>query len=65
MILLVVLAALVLAVVVRLSILSLRRHRMAAELRGDWWPRFEQEFRRYASVSWRSARDAERGGETG
>jgi hypothetical protein len=62
MILLVFLAVLAIAVIVRLSVLSLRRPRMAAELRGDWWPRFEQEFRRYAGVTWRSARDAERGG---
>ena len=62
MILLVVMAAIVIALVVRLSLLALRRRRMAAELRGDWWPRFEQDFRRYASVSWRAARDAERGG---
>ena len=62
MILLVFLGVLAIAVVVRLSTLTVRRRRMAAELRGDWWPRFEQDFRRYASVTWRSARDAERGG---
>jgi hypothetical protein len=61
MILLVFLGVLLIAVVVRLSVLSLRRRRMAAEIRGDWWPRFEQDFRRYASVTWRSARDGERG----
>ena len=44
MILLVFLDVLAIAVVVRLSMLSLRRRRMAAELRGEWWPRFEQDF---------------------
>ncbi len=28
--------------------LVLRAHRTPGELRGDWWPRFEQEFRVYA-----------------
>jgi hypothetical protein len=36
MILLVLLGMLAIAVVVRLSVLSMRRRRMAAELRGDW-----------------------------
>ena len=62
MILLVAIGALAIALAARVSVISLRRRRMAAEIRGDWWPRFEQEFRRYASVSWRAAREAERGG---
>jgi hypothetical protein len=37
-----------------------RRRRMAAELRHDWWPRFERELRDYMSQSWQSAREAER-----
>jgi hypothetical protein len=61
MIFVVFLAVIALAVVARVSLLSLRRHRMAAELKGDWWPRFEREFQTYASLGWRSARDAERG----
>ena len=38
----------------------LRVARLAVELRGDWWPRFEREFRAYASRSWQAAREAER-----
>jgi hypothetical protein len=53
-------AAFVFAVAVRLCVLALRRRRMAAEVRGDWWPRFEQQFHDYASASWQSAREAER-----
>ncbi len=36
-----------------------RRHRMAAELRHDWWPGFERDLREYMSQRWRSAREAE------
>lgn len=36
------------------------RHRMTAELRRDWWPRFERDLREYMSHTWRSAREAER-----
>jgi predicted exporter len=35
------------AVTVRLALPSVRRWRMAAELRRDWWPRFERELRAY------------------
>jgi hypothetical protein len=59
MILLVVVAALALFVLVRLSLPPLRRRRIAAELRGDWWPRFERDFHTYASRSLQSARDSE------
>jgi hypothetical protein len=59
MVFLVFLGLLALAVVARVSLLSLRRHRMAAELRGDWWPRFERDFDAYASRGWRTARDEE------
>jgi hypothetical protein len=31
----------------RLALPSVRRWRMAAELRGDWWARFESELRAY------------------
>jgi hypothetical protein len=48
------------ALVVRLSLRGLRRRRMASELRGDWWPRFEGEFRAYANRSWQAAREGER-----
>jgi hypothetical protein len=37
-----------------------RRHRMAAELRRDWWPRFERDLRDYTSQRWKSAREAQR-----
>lgn len=36
-----------------------RRHRVAAELRHDWWPRFERDLREYMSQRWKSAREAE------
>jgi len=38
---------LLLAVATRLALPSVRRWRMAAELRGDWWSRFERELRDY------------------
>jgi hypothetical protein len=44
-----------------LGIAPLRRRRMALELRRDWWPRFEREFREYAGRSWSAAREGERG----
>lgn len=48
MIVLVALASVVLiTVAVRLALPSVRRWRMAAELRGDWWSRFERELRAY------------------
>jgi hypothetical protein len=60
MTLLVVLAGCAVALAVRLAVRWLRRVRIASELRGDWWPRFEQDFHDYASLSWASAREAER-----
>jgi hypothetical protein len=39
-------------------IFGLRRRRRPAELRGDWWPLFEAEFRAYAA---RVAQASERG----
>jgi hypothetical protein len=56
----VVLAVAVLAVTSMLAVPRIRRYRIAAELRGDWWPRFEREFRAYASSSWQTAREGER-----
>jgi alpha-beta hydrolase superfamily lysophospholipase len=38
---------LVCAVALRLVIPAVRRWRMAAALRGDWWSRFEREMRAY------------------
>lgn len=60
MILVVVPALLLLFATMRISLLRLRRRRMAWELHGDWWPRFEREFRAYASRSWQAAREGER-----
>ena len=40
-------AVIVCAVAMRLALPSFRRWRMAAELRGDWWSRFEREMRAY------------------
>jgi hypothetical protein len=54
------LALIVLAVAVKLVILGLRRWRAALELRGDWWQRFDADFREYASRSWQAAREAEK-----
>jgi hypothetical protein len=47
-------------IVVRFGIPVLNRYRMAAELRRDWWPRFESEFWDYTSVQ--GYREAERRG---
>lgn len=48
MIVLLVLAGCILfAVATRLALPSVRRWRMAAQLRGDWWSRFERELRAY------------------
>ncbi len=35
------------AAAIRLAVPSLRRWRMAAALRGDWWSRFERELHAY------------------
>lgn len=48
------------ALLLQLLLRGLRRRRLASELRGDWWPRFEREFRAYASRSWQAAREGER-----
>lgn len=41
------------AAATRLVLPSVRRWRMAAELRGDWWSRFEREMRAY-DRDWRA-----------
>jgi hypothetical protein len=58
MILLVLLALIGLAVAIRFAVPAVRRRRLARELRGDWWPRFERDFRAYAE-KFRSARESE------
>jgi hypothetical protein len=50
----------IVAVGVRLALPWVRRVQMHFELRGDWWPGFEREFRAYASHGWEAAREAER-----
>ena len=47
---------LLIAVATRLALPSLRRWRMAAELRGDWWPRFERQLRDYERMRRLTAR---------
>jgi len=44
---------------IRVVLPAIQRHRIASELRRDWWPAFEREFRAYASGSWGDAREAE------
>lgn len=59
MVLLIPVGLILLALVVHMMLPAYRRHRMASELRRDWWPRFEQDLREYMSQRWRSAREAE------
>ena len=60
MIFLVVVALIAGAVIIRLILPVVWHLRLAAELRGDWWARFEHEFRAYASRSLEDGRRAER-----
>jgi hypothetical protein len=60
MLLLVPMLAILAAVAVRLALPWLRRVRLHLELRRDWWPTFEREFRAYSSHGWVAARQAER-----
>lgn len=46
-VLLAVAGVIVFTVAMRAALPSVRRWRMAAELRGDWWSRFEREMRAY------------------
>ena len=59
MILLCVIAMIAVAVLVRLTAPRIRRRRIARELHGDWWSRFELEFRQYSDRFAQAARDAE------
>lgn len=54
-------AVMAVAVGVRLITPVVRRRRLAAELREDWWPAFERELQAYASRASAAAREAERG----
>jgi hypothetical protein len=61
MILLLALAGVIVcAVATRLTLPAVRRWRMAAELRGDWWSRFERQMRAYE----RDRRLPARGGQS-
>jgi hypothetical protein len=51
-------AMLAVGIAIRFVLPALARHRMASELRHDWWPRFESEFWDYARVQ--PDREAER-----
>lgn len=51
-------AVILAAVALRAVAPSLRRQRLELELRSDWWPGFERDFREYAGA-WRSARESE------
>jgi hypothetical protein len=48
MMMLTVFLTIVALIVAPLMFLTWRDHRTPAEVRGDWWPRFEREFRAYA-----------------
>ena len=58
-ILLGVMVVILLAAAVRLALPHVHRHRLASELRGDWWSGFERDFRAYSGGAWDDARDAE------
>ena len=51
-------AVILIAVAFRAAGPSLRRRRLECQLRRDWWPGFERDFREYAG-SWRAARESE------
>jgi hypothetical protein len=53
-VLLAIVGCIVMAGATRAAMSSWQRRRMAAELRGDWWTRFERELRAYER-SWRPA----------
>lgn len=59
-VLLIPLAVLVASLLWHVGLPAYRRRRMTAELRREWWPRFERELREYMSQTWQSAREAER-----
>jgi hypothetical protein len=44
----------------RIAAPMLRRRRMAAELRGDWWSRFEKQFNDHVAGSVNATRDVDR-----
>lgn len=60
MILAIPIALFVLLLIIRALVPVYRRYRIRAELRRDWWPRFDRELREYMSQTWQSAREAER-----
>jgi hypothetical protein len=50
-------ACVALALLGRLSYLKLQRRRTPEELRGDWWTRFEHDFRAYEHQRLRARHD--------
>lgn len=60
MILLAVLVVAAAAIVTAMVVSTWRSRRTPAELRGDWWPRFEAEFRAYAEWFARRAENSMR-----
>jgi hypothetical protein len=57
----VVIVAGLLALAALVGLPAYQPYRATAELRGDWWPRFEAQLREYMSQAWRSARESEHG----
>jgi hypothetical protein len=47
-------------IMIPLVLSAWRQHRTPAELRGEWWSRFESEFRAYADQAARRAANAKR-----
>ena len=56
---LIVAAVLTAGAVLAVALPLMREHLLSSELRRDWWPDFEREFRAYASRPWQEAREAE------
>ncbi len=57
---LVVLCVAIVAVSAHLARWIWRRHNTPRELRGDWWPRFESEFRAYVERGAKAAGESRR-----
>ncbi len=57
---LVMLVALGVGTGLRFGLPAVRRWRMGAQLRGDWWLRFEREFREYAARAAQSTAERRR-----
>lgn len=60
MVLLIVLGVAIVALSAHILLSIARRRRTPPELQGDWWPRFESEFRAYAELASKTSGDAKR-----